>query len=180
MGCISMGYWFIIFMCCIVMLSQLPGEKTPSLFSTLSRMISAVWPSYLVFITIIFLVGAQCGPYVNFDHDGENLWPTGVYFMWQTAHRMPFGDLYPNTVIGRSCTFPMAILGLLYMPYAMALVAVRCPSMAQHEALLGELRKHPEDSLGRGYIVPEEVMSPVPTRELRGGQTELATLTGTA
>jgi len=176
MGCCSMGYWFVIFMCCIVMFSQLPGEKTPSLYSTLSRMISAVWPSYIVFIAIICIVGAQCGPYVSNDRDGRNEWPTGIYWMWTTAHRMPYGDLWPETTIGRCVTVPTAILGLLYMPYTMALVAVRCPSMAQHEALLGELKKHPEDSFGRGYEVPDAAMSPA-----RGGHTEMATLaSGTA
>lgn len=172
----SIGYWFIIFMCCIAMFSQLPGEKMPTLGRTLSRMISAAWPSYVVFCFIIAIVGANCGPYVNHDNYGKNEWPTGIYWLWQTAHRMPFGDLYPDTVIGRSVTVPMSILGLLYMPYCMALVAVRCPSMAQHEALLGELRKHPEDSLGRGYIVPEEIMQPISG----GHQTELQTLTGSS
>jgi len=55
MLCCSIGYWFIIFLCCIVMLAQLPGEKVPTFYSTLCRMISAVWPSYLVFIALIVI-----------------------------------------------------------------------------------------------------------------------------
>lgn len=152
---ISLGYWFVIFLCSIVMLSQLPGERSPGLMKTASHMISAVWPSYVVFVFVILVVGAQCGPYISEDRGyGRNdLW-TGMYWIWQVAHRMPFGDLWPNTSFARTVTIPTAILGLLYMPYCMALVAVRCPSMAQHEMLLGELRKHPEDSMGRGYVVP--------------------------
>lgn len=169
--CNAVGYWFVIFMCSIVMLSQLPGEKTPTVYGALSRMINAVWPSYLVFVALILMIGSQCGPYVSSDYGyGRNDHWTGIYWMWQTAHRMPYGDLWPNTVFGRTVTVPAAIMGLLYMPYTLALVAVRCPGMAQHEALLGELQKHPEDSFGRGYVMPE-----LPSPQ-RSGQTELSSL----
>lgn len=175
LACISIGYWFIIFLCCIVMFSQLPGEKTPSFLSSLWRMISACWPSYCVFCLIIFLTGSQVGEYLSSDHGfSNNDWLTGIYFMWQTAHRAPFGDLYPNTGFSRTLTIPMSMLGGIYMPYCVALTAVRAPTMAQHESLLNELRKHPEDSLGRGYVVPEELMAPSPN-SLR--QTEMQQLT---
>merc|ERR1719215_270408 len=134
-------------------------------------MISAVWPSYLVFCTLVIVVGAQCGPLISHAHYGYNDAPMGVYWMWQTAHRMPYGDLWPATSMGYVVTVPAAILGLLYMPYTMALVAVRCPSMAQHEALLGELRKHPEDALGRGYVIPD-----LPSPQRKSGGEELRTL----
>jgi len=180
--CCSLGYWFVIFLCCIVMFSQLPGEKTPTFWSTLTRMVSAVWPSYLVFCTIVVAVGAQCGPYISQAHYGYNDAPMGIYFMWQVAHRMPYGDLWPNTPTGYAVTVPAAILGLLYMPYTMALVAVRCPSMAQHEALLSELRQHPEDAFGRGYVMPEmPVAQPKKKpRALGGTDTELQALSGTS
>jgi hypothetical protein len=173
MVCVSLGYWFPIFLMAIVMFSQLPGEKNPTLPSTLWRMISAVWPSYAVFLFLVCLVGSQTGPYLSHDQYGRNEWPSGIYWMWTVAHRMPYGDVWPNTGFGRTVTVPAAMLGLLYMPYALALVAVRCPTLEQHESLLGELRKHPEDSLGRGYIVPEESLRAC---RPQGQETEFAQL----
>jgi hypothetical protein len=161
MVCVSLGYWFPIVLMAIVLLSQLPGEKCPTLFGTMLRLIEAVWPSYVLFMLIIIIVGSQMGPYVSKDHYGRNEWPSGIYWMWTVAHRMPFGDVWPNTSVGRTVTVPAAMMGLLYMPYTMALLAVRTPSIEQHMALLGELRAHPEDSLGRGYIVPEEALRAV-------------------
>lgn len=155
MACVSIGYWFTIFLLSVVMLSNLPGERTPSLCSVTARMVSAVWPSYLVFLFLIVVCGAQCGPYVSDDPFGYNGWPTGIYWLWTVAHRMPYGDIYPNTSFGRTLTVPAAIIGLLYMPYALALVALRCPTMEQHESLLGHLRKYPEQLLGRGYVIPK-------------------------
>jgi len=157
MACVSLGYWFSIFLMCIVMLANLPGEKVPTLYGVLSRMVSAVWPSYLLFIFLTVAGGAMCGPYLSKDMwgpSGGNEWPTGVYWMWTVTHRMPFGDIYPDTSFGRTMTVPAAILGVLYMPYALALVAVRTPTKEQHESLLGQLRMHPENALGRGYVVP--------------------------
>jgi hypothetical protein len=153
-ACVSIGYWFVIFLMSIVMLSNLPGEKVPTLYSMTMRLISACWPSYLVFLTFTFAVGSMLGPYVSHDPFGRNEWPSGLYFMWTTVHRMPYGDMWPETSFARTMTVPAAIVGLLYMPYAMALVAVRCPTAEQHETLLGNLRKNPENALGRGYIVP--------------------------
>lgn len=155
MTCVSIGYWFTIFLLCVVMLSNLPGEHTPSLYSVTARMVSAVWPSYLVVLFLIVVCGSMCGPYVSDDPFGYNGWPTGIYWLWTVVHRMPYGDIYPNTSFGRTLTVPAAILGLLYMPYALALVAMRCPTMEQHESLLGHLRKYPEQLLGRGYVIPK-------------------------
>jgi len=154
MACVSLGYWFSIFLMCIIMLANLPGEKEPTLYGVMNRMVSAVWPSYLIFICATLMVGSMVGPYVSRDPFGQNEWPTGMYFMWTVTHRMPYGDIYPDTSFGRTMTVPASILGLLYMPYALALVAVRCPTIQQHESLLGNLRNHPEIALGRGYIVP--------------------------
>merc|ERR1711879_842670 len=58
-------------------------------------------------------------------------------------------------------------MGLLYMPYALALVAVRCPTEEQHAALLGHLSQNPDDALGNGYIVPrggEYILPKVPSK----------------
>jgi len=159
--CVTLGYWFPIFMCCIVLLSQLPGERNPSLLGALGRLISAVWPSYILLLLVTFIAGYSIGPYISPDaythHDanGRNYGITGVYFLWQIIHRMPYGDVWPDTPFGRCVTMPAGIIGTLYMPYALALVAVRNPNAAQHETLLGEIRNHPEDAFGRGYIVPK-------------------------
>merc|ERR1712217_30982 len=155
MMCCALGYWLLIFVVSIVVMSQLPGERIPMLTDVCSRMVSAVWPSYTVFLFIVFCVGSSAGPYVSKDYEGRNEWPTGVYWLWQVAHRMPYGDLFPNTVWGRTITIPMAMLGNLYIPYAIALIAVRRPSLAQHEELLQNLKERPHDALGPGYIVPQ-------------------------
>jgi len=148
------------------MLSQLPGERTPTLSRTVERVFCAVWPSYSVFLFLTCSIGATLGPYVSNDPYGRNEAPSGIYFIWQVAHRMPYGDVFPAVSYSRVVTVPAAILGTLYMPYALALVAVRCPTIAQHEALLGHLRSNPEDALGRGYSVPEEALMKESPRSL--------------
>jgi|Transcript_52995 hypothetical protein len=155
MLCISCGYWFPLFMLAIVLLSQLAGEKMPTLQGVISRMVCAVWPSYAVFLAMVLTLGAQAGPYVSSDHGfGWQQFDTGIYWFWQVAHRMPFGDLYPNTPFGRTLAIVGAMLGNLYMPYAFVCIAVRRYTKEQHDALMENLRNHPEDALGRGYIAP--------------------------
>jgi len=156
MFCCTVGYWFTIFMMGIIMMSQLPGEKTPTLCSVISRMFSALWPSYSVFLSIVLAVGSVVGPYVSKDHAGNNLYSTGFYWAWTTVHRTPYGDVFPDTVFGRTVTVPIAMMGVLYMPYALACIAVRCPSAAQHREMVGRLRSHPEDAMGCGYVEPPE------------------------
>lgn len=156
MFCCAIGYWFTIFMMSIIMLSQLPGEKAPSLYSVTTRMVTALWPSYSVFLSVVLAVGSVVGPFVSKDHEGRNEWPTGMYWAWTTVHRTPYGDVYPDTVFGRSITVPVACMGVLYMPYALACIAVRCPTKEQHRETVGRLRANPEDSLGRGYMQPAQ------------------------
>jgi hypothetical protein len=153
--CISLGYWMPLFLLSIVTLSQLAGERTPSLYGVVSRMACAVWPSYSVFIFLVVAMGSQAGPYVSSDRGyGWNVFDTGIFWMWQVAHRMPFGDLWPNTPFGRTLSIIGAMLGNLYIPYALAVIAVRRPTKEGHRELMANLREHPEDSLGRGYIAP--------------------------
>jgi hypothetical protein len=154
--CVSLGYWFVIFLLAAVLLSQLPGERTPSLYSVTARVVNAVWPSYSVFVLFTVVAGSTLGPYVSEDQFDSNGMDTGVYFAWTVAHRMVYGDIYPDTPYGRGMTIVLAVTGLLYMPYALALVAVRAPTLGEHENLLGLLRKNPDSALGRGYIVPPE------------------------
>jgi len=159
MFCCAIGYWFTVFMMSIIMLSQLPGEKAPTLYSVTARMVSALWPSYSVFLALVLAVGAVVGPYVSKDHEGLNEWPTGMYWTWTVVHRTPYGDIFPDTVFGRTITVPMACMGVLYMPYALACIAVRCPNLEQHREIVGHLRGNPEDALGRGYVQPPEAAS---------------------
>lgn len=154
MCCCSIGYLFVIFMMTLIMFSQLPGEKAPSLYSVGSRMVSALWPSYSVFMAIVLAIGSMVGPYVSNDHDGKNNYGTGMYWSWTVAHRVPFGDIYPDTAFGRVLTLPLAAMGVLYLPYALACVAVRRVTAEQHKSIVGQLRSNPEDALGRGYVEP--------------------------
>merc|ERR1711974_158000 len=96
--------------------------------SVIMRMANIVLPSYLVFIGITCLIGAIMGPFVSKDPYGPNKWPTGIYWMWCVVHRQPYGDIWPCTPEARLITFPAGVMGLLYMPYALALWAVRCPT----------------------------------------------------
>lgn len=153
--CVSLGYWMPLFLLSIIMLSQLAGEKTPTLPGVVSRMACAVWPSYSVFLLLVVAMGSQAGPYVSTDHGyGWQKYDTGIFWMWQVCHRMPFGDLWPNTPFGRTLSIIGGMMGNLYMPYALAVIAVRRPTREEHRELVANLCEHPEDSLGRGYIAP--------------------------
>jgi len=156
MFCCAIGYWFTIFMMSIVMISQLPGEKAPSLLGLTSRMVQALWPSYSVFLAVVLAVGSVVGPYISKDYEGGNKWPTGMYWAWTVVHRTPYGDIFPDTTFGYTVTVPIACMGVLYMPYALACIAVRCPTAAQHKELIGRLRSNPEQALGSGYVEPPE------------------------
>jgi hypothetical protein len=156
--CISLGYWMPLFIVSIAMMSQLAGEKSPTLYGVVSRMLCAVWPSYLVFVFLVVAMGSQAGPHVSSDHGfGWQKYDTGIFWMWQVAHRMPFGDLWPNTPTGRTFAICGAMLGNLYIPYALAVIAVRRPTKEEHRELLANLRAHPEDLFGRGYIAPRGI-----------------------
>merc|ERR1712232_270146 len=151
----SFAYWFPIYMMAIVLLHQLPGEKALGAFGVAERLFSAVWPTYLLILAATCYVGAMMGPYMGNDPAGLNEGPTGVYWLWTVVHRQPFGDVFPNTPFGRCVTVPAAMISVMYMPYALALVAVRKLSSSQHESLLEYLRERPEDALGRGYVMPK-------------------------
>merc|ERR1719359_2493039 len=142
-------------------MSQLPGEKAPTVCSVLTRMFGALWPSYSVLLSITVAVGSVVGPFLSEHHapGAKNEWPTGMYWAWTVVHRTPYGDIYPDTVFGRTVTIPIACMGVLYLPYALACIAVRCPNLEQHREIVGNLRDHPEDSLGRGYVEPPEAAS---------------------
>merc|ERR1711957_630721 len=113
-----------------------------------------VWPSYLIFVLIIVLAGSFLGPYVSNAPSGRNDAATGIYWLWCVMHRAPFGDIWPNSVLGRGSAVVAALLGYMYPPYALALIAVRRPTDEEHEQLLEYLNTKPADAMGRGYVTP--------------------------
>jgi hypothetical protein len=172
----AFSYWFPIYMMSIIVLSQLPGEKAIGAFGVAERVFFAVLPSYTLLILATCAVGAMMGPYISDDEAGVatgNEWPSGIYWLWTVVHRQPFGDIWPDTPFGRLVTVPAAWISVMYMPYALALVAVRKPNQEQHEALLEYLRRRPEDALGRGYVMPAASVQTGAAREIALAQCPL-------
>lgn len=167
----TIGYWLPIYLGAIIILSQLPGEPMPTVCGVTRRMLSAVWPSYIAFMFWIFAFGAMSANNLSKDRIAGNRAPAsvGIYWMWTVAHRMPYGDIYPTTHFSRTITVPAAMLGSLYMPFALALIAVRRPTMEQHQSLLDNLRSHPKDAFGRGYSVPAPLKEAVMEEYSPGG-----------
>jgi hypothetical protein len=154
---IMLSYWFMIFMAGIVLMSQLPGIKSPNLPTILSQMVNVVWPSYAVFVALIVIVGSCMGPEISdapYMPRSSNNYGTGIYWMWCVMHRAPYGDIWPDTPFGRTITVPAAIISYLYPPYVLAVIAVRRPSSAEHSQLLEHISMHPEEAMGPGYIAP--------------------------
>jgi hypothetical protein len=151
---IQLCYWFMIFMMAIVLLSQLPGTKSPNLVSIIAHMARIAWPSYLLFTSLILFVGSILGPYLSDAPSGWNDAPTGIYWLWCVMHRAPYGDIWPNTPFARAVTVPAAIISYLYPPYVLAVIAVRRPTCAEHSELLEHYALHPDEAMGPGYIVP--------------------------
>jgi len=151
---VTMSYWCMIFMAAIVMLSQLPGAKAPSLFNVVMQIVNIVWPSYLIFVGIIIAIGFVIGPYVSDAPSGYNDAATGIYWYWCVMHRAPYGDIWPNSPFGRAVTVPAAVLSYLYPPYALALIAIRRPTPTEHAQLLAHMNAYPEEAMGPGYFVP--------------------------
>eukprot|EP00930_Biecheleria_cincta_P101215 TRINITY_DN92838_c0_g1_i1.p1 TRINITY_DN92838_c0_g1~~TRINITY_DN92838_c0_g1_i1.p1 ORF type:complete len:290 (-),score=35.68 TRINITY_DN92838_c0_g1_i1:169-999(-) len=155
----ALGFWFTILMASVVLLSQLPGQKTKHLPHVLADMVNACWPSYLIYCILALTIGSQIGPYLSKDPSGFNDKYTGMYYMWCVAHRTVFGDIWPQKAEARYATIPFVFLSYIYPCYAMALIAVRRPSTAQHQQLLAYMNQHPEECMGPGYIVPAEAAS---------------------
>ena len=66
------------------------------------------------------------------------------------------GDIFPETDVGKGLTVLLGLVGLLYIPYVLALTALRRPSAAEHNALVEALAARPWDTalLGPGYMAP--------------------------
>jgi hypothetical protein len=81
----------------------------------------------------------------------------GPYFAWCVALRAPFGEILPTSAACRVLTAGLALLGVLYPPYLLALVALRRPTEEQYVALREALRAEPLDLslLGPGLLAPD-------------------------
>lgn len=163
------SYWCMIFMAAIVMLSQLPGVKAHGLLSMISGIAKIVWPSYAILVGIIVFTGFLVGPYAadglsedprcGTTRNCENHFNLiGVQWLWSVIHRAPLGDIWPDKPFGRAITVPAAFISYLYPPYALALIAIRRPTLAEHEQLLASIHSYPQEAMGPGYIVPETEM----------------------
>eukprot|EP00928_Gymnodinium_smaydae_P032012 TRINITY_DN23305_c0_g1_i1.p1 TRINITY_DN23305_c0_g1~~TRINITY_DN23305_c0_g1_i1.p1 ORF type:complete len:264 (+),score=31.40 TRINITY_DN23305_c0_g1_i1:85-876(+) len=159
MATVSLSYWFSILMMAIVMLSQLPGLKSPGFFKVMRQIGSATWPSYAIYLTITFLIGCTVGDNVSKAPvgTGHNDWATGVYWLWCVMHRAPYGDIWPNDPWSRVVAASAAVLSYLYPPFCLALIAVRKPTQEEHDELVEHMNQHPDESWGRGYVVPNGV-----------------------
>jgi len=158
MATISVGMWFQIGMMAIVMLSQLPCTTRPNLCTVVRQIVKASWLSYVVYMLFIVGVGACMGPYVSPAPSGTNQGVrgsgTGIYWLWCVMHRAPFGDIWPDTPIGRWVTGFVTIISYLYPPFTLAVIAVRRPTMAEHKELIEHINMCPGESLGPGYMLP--------------------------
>lgn len=160
---VAISYWGSIFMMAVVMMSQLPGIKPPTLWSMLISMGKVAWPSYAIFCAIAVCIGYIVGPYMA---DGISSDVTcagacerhfnllGIQWLWHVMHRAPEPDIWPDTPFGRTVTVPTAALGYLYPPYVLALIAIRRPTPTEHAQLLAHMNAYPEAAMGPGYIVP--------------------------
>eukprot|EP00931_Biecheleriopsis_adriatica_P012940 TRINITY_DN114214_c0_g1_i1.p1 TRINITY_DN114214_c0_g1~~TRINITY_DN114214_c0_g1_i1.p1 ORF type:complete len:282 (+),score=42.72 TRINITY_DN114214_c0_g1_i1:57-848(+) len=151
---VTVGFWFNILMLSCVLLSQLPGRTVPQLPKVCMQVFSAAWPSYLIYAIITLGIGSQMGDKISKARIGYNDKWTGMYFFWTVAHRAPFGDIWPDHPESRTVTVPMTMMSVLYPCYVLALVAVRRPNSSEHQQLLEYMNEHPEQAMGRGYIVP--------------------------
>lgn len=172
-GCVAatLGYWFLLILLSVVLLSQLAGEQEPTVRSVVGRIAGATWPSLLAVFACI-LVFAALIPIDKFDWEDEgNGTDTGadgsdqamsygdkLYFCWVVVFRSPYGDIYPEKLVAKLFTSVLGFVGLLWMPYVLALVAVRRPSQLEHDRLVHALAAPDFDTilLGRGYMAPGE------------------------
>ena len=88
-----LGYWFVLFAMCAVMLSQLAAEPTPTLRTLPKRIFNLVWPSMLVVGVLIMAVGLVApgleGMCAGQDTEDGCGWDMGAYFAWCVMWRSP-------------------------------------------------------------------------------------------
>ena len=74
-----------------MLLSQLAGEPPPTLLSVPRRIVKSAWPSFLVVLLLIIVVGALVHP--SFESPGEEQeapgWWVGIYYSWCCVFRSP-------------------------------------------------------------------------------------------
>ena len=146
------AYWYLICTMCIVLLSQLAGErKAPTIFGVFNRIVRLAWPSFLAYYCVVTLLGIV----TTGETSGENEVDESIYHMWLVAHGISFGDIYMVTSAGRVATGMMVVLGYIHMLYCLALLGLRRYSHEEHYQLLNTLRENPLNTslLGAGYEV---------------------------
>ena len=141
------------------------------MFSVPKRILVLAWPSFAAVFMLILVVGAAMGAIVVTDRtecddvsEGDDVSPSnckydyfgGVYFTWCVVFRSTYGEIIPVNALSRILTAMLALIGLLYIPYVLALVAFRRPTPQQHSDLMERLSMSPMDHtlLGDGYMVP--------------------------
>lgn len=161
--CMFLGYHFLVLTMALVLLSQLTGEKEPTLISTPIRILKAEWPSLILVLVILMIlspivVSLEEGMSSEEDpnHLQFNNFGTGFYLLWCIFHKRPYGEVLPYTDAGKTVCAFVCLLGNLYQPYILALIAQRKPSLSEHLQLVDALRNETFDNsiFGSGYIVP--------------------------
>eukprot|EP00959_Pyramimonas_sp_CCMP1952_P241155 5040114-Pyramimonas_sp.AAC.1 len=150
------AYWYVICTMCIVLLSQLAGErKAPTIFSVFNRIVWLAWPSFLAYYCVVVLLGIVTNGETSPGEDEAHTVDDSIYFMWLVAHGISFGDIYMVTTAGRFATGMMVVLGWLHVLYCLALLGLRRYSHEEHYQLLNTLRENPLNTslLGAGYEV---------------------------
>jgi len=58
-----------------------------------------------------------------------NNYGTCLYYVWSVFHKVPYGDIITFSAGGKIITSIICLLGNLYQPYLLALVALRRPTL---------------------------------------------------
>ena len=153
------GYWIHLLTMCVVLLSQLAGEPDPTMLTMLTKIAKKVWPSLAVVVALLLVLGPVFPEVLSNEARESDLGVgDGIYYAWCVAFRMPFGDIYAgsNDMVAKVMTAVLGLVGLMYQPYVLALVALRHPSVEEYQAFILALHAEPLDPtvLGRGYVQP--------------------------
>jgi hypothetical protein len=121
------------------------------------RILKKGFPSFIcIFIILLICSGILVACEADQEHEsGWNYWDS-FYFCWSIVHKVPYGELIPQSNFGKFISSIICLIGLAYQPYILALVALRRPTQEEHDSLLHSLRKKPLDPsiIGRGYMLP--------------------------
>jgi hypothetical protein len=162
------GYFFQMHSFAVILLSQLGGTCKLTILSVSVRMIVILWPSFLLFAAVVIAVGFATTPFLSNRPEGATTLKDGAYFGWCVAFGNTYGEYYPVSNEGRAITGVLDLISWAYKCYAVALLALRKPTLEEHESLLSTVASGNEgvDGLaavfGPGYIAPSAVAPRVP------------------